>query len=256
VTDPLEAIKDEIEQRKGQYDVLIVMSHVGVFFDEKLCQEIPEIDVILGSHTHHHFNHGEVNNGVLMAAAGKYGHYLGEVNLTIENKKVVTKEATLHPVDTLPVVKTHFDEEGKDLMNKAIINKPVSLSSKTNVITKTTYLLAESVYEFTNADCTIINAGLIVNNVESDQLTEYDIHTMLPHPINLVRVRLKGSELKKIILKIQALNNQSMFLLIMGNIFQMYTYLQFLIYRYGYLLFLLYKMWQYDEVSGHLRLKH
>ena len=31
VTDPLEAIKDEIEQRKGQYDVLIVMSHVGVF---------------------------------------------------------------------------------------------------------------------------------------------------------------------------------------------------------------------------------
>ena len=42
--------------------------------------------MILGSHTHHHFNHGEVNNGVLMAA-GKYGHYLGEVNLTIENKK-------------------------------------------------------------------------------------------------------------------------------------------------------------------------
>lgn len=117
--------------------------------------------MILGSHTHHHFNHGEVNNGVLMAAAGKYGYYLGEVNLTIENKKVVTKEATLHPVDTLPVVKTHFDEEGKDLMKKAIINKPVSLSSKTNVITKTTYLLAESVYEFTNADCTIINAGLI-----------------------------------------------------------------------------------------------
>lgn len=71
-----------------------------------------------------------------MAAAGKYGYYLGEVNLTIENKTVITKEATLHPIDTLPVVKTHFDEEGKDLMNKAIINKPVSLSSKTNVITK------------------------------------------------------------------------------------------------------------------------
>lgn len=33
-----------------------------------------------------------MNNGVLMAAAGKYGYYLGEVNLTIENKKVVSKE--------------------------------------------------------------------------------------------------------------------------------------------------------------------
>ena len=86
MTDPLEAIKDEIEQRKGQYDVLIVMSHVGVFLMKNYVKK-SQIDVILGSHTHHHFNHGEVNNGVLMAAAGKYGHYLGEVNLTIENKK-------------------------------------------------------------------------------------------------------------------------------------------------------------------------
>lgn len=31
MTDPLEAIKDEIQSRQGQYDVLIVMSHVGVF---------------------------------------------------------------------------------------------------------------------------------------------------------------------------------------------------------------------------------
>ena len=48
MTDPLAAIKDEIEAHKGQFDILIVMSHVGVFFDEKLCQEIPEIDVISG----------------------------------------------------------------------------------------------------------------------------------------------------------------------------------------------------------------
>lgn len=27
--------------------MLIVMSHVGIFFDEKLCEELPEIDVIL-----------------------------------------------------------------------------------------------------------------------------------------------------------------------------------------------------------------
>ena len=49
VTDPLAAIKDGIDAQQGQFDILIVMSHVGVFFDEKLCQEIPEIDVILGA---------------------------------------------------------------------------------------------------------------------------------------------------------------------------------------------------------------
>ncbi|WP_426806634.1 bifunctional metallophosphatase/5'-nucleotidase [Staphylococcus capitis] len=203
VTDPLAAIKDEIEAHKGQFDILIVMSHVGVFFDEKLCQEIPEIDVIFGSHTHHYFENGEFNNGVLMAAAGKYGHFLGEVNLTIEHGKVSDKKAKLHPLDALPQVETHFEEEGKALLSEPVIDHHVKLLKKTDVITETSYLLAESVYEFTHADCALVNAGLIVNSIEADKVTEYDIHRMLPHPINLVRVRLTGDELIKVIQKSQ-----------------------------------------------------
>lgn len=203
VTDPLAAIKDEIEAHKGQFDILIVMSHVGVFFDEKLCQEIPEIDVIFGSHTHHYFENGEFNNGVLMAAAGKYGHFLGEVNLTIEHGKVSDKKAKLHPLDALPQVETHFEEEGKALLSEPVIDYHVKLLKKTDVITETSYLLAESVYEFTHADCALVNAGLIVNSIEADKVTEYDIHRMLPHPINLVRVRLTGDELIKVIQKSQ-----------------------------------------------------
>ncbi|WP_426787199.1 bifunctional metallophosphatase/5'-nucleotidase [Staphylococcus capitis] len=203
VTDPLAAIKDEIEAHKGQFDILIVMSHVGVFFDEKLCQEIPEIDVIFGSHTHHYFENGEFNNGVLMAAAGKYGHFLGEVNLTIEHGKVSDKKAKLHPLDALPQVETHFEEEGKALLSEPVIDHHVKLLKKTDVITETSYLLVESVYEFTHADCALVNAGLIVNSIEADKVTEYDIHRMLPHPINLVRVRLTGDELIKVIQKSQ-----------------------------------------------------
>ncbi|MGJ5712400.1 bifunctional metallophosphatase/5'-nucleotidase [Staphylococcus auricularis] len=203
VTDPLEAIKDEVHAHEGDYDVLIVLSHVGVFFDEQLCQELPEIDVILGSHTHHYFEHGAVNNGVLMAAAGKYGHYLGEVTLEIEDKQVTDKTAMLHPLETLPEVETHFDEEGKALMNTPVLSKPTFLPRETDVITRTAYLLAESIYEFSQADATIINAGLIVKSISSDEITEYDIHQMLPHPINAVRIRLSGDVLKAVIDKSQ-----------------------------------------------------
>ena len=138
-----------------------------------------------------------------MAAAGKYGHYLGEVNLTIENKSITRKTACLHPLETLPEVQTNFDEEGKAMMRTPVVNHPLKLDNKTDVITKTSYLLAESVYEFTNADCTIINAGLIVKGIEADEITEFDIHRMLPHPINVVRVKLTGEELKEVIVKSQ-----------------------------------------------------
>ncbi|WP_436966386.1 bifunctional metallophosphatase/5'-nucleotidase [Staphylococcus xylosus] len=222
VTNPLEAIKDEIKANEGAYDLLVIMSHVGVFFDEKLCQEIPEIDLILGSHTHHYFENGEINNGVLMAAAGKYGHFLGEVTLEIENNSIIKKQAILHPLDKLPEVETHFDEEGKMLLNDPVIDHPISLPRRTDTITQTAHILAESVFEFTNADCTIINAGLIVNGVEAERLTEYDIHQMLPHPINAVRIRLSGQELKNVIIKSQKqeyLNEHAQGLGFRGNIF-------------------------------------
>ncbi|WP_436967014.1 bifunctional metallophosphatase/5'-nucleotidase [Staphylococcus xylosus] len=222
VTNPLEAIKDEIKANEGAYDLLVIMSHVGVFFDEKLCQEIPEIDLILGSHTHHYFENGEINNGVLMTAAGKYGHFLGEVTLEIENNSIIKKQAILHPLDKLPEVETHFDEEGKMLLNDSVIDHPISLPRRTDTITQTAHILAESVFEFTNADCTIINAGLIVNGVEAERLTEYDIHQMLPHPINAVRIRLSGQELKNVIIKSQKqeyLNEHAQGLGFRGNIF-------------------------------------
>ncbi|WP_440857829.1 bifunctional metallophosphatase/5'-nucleotidase [Staphylococcus shinii] len=222
VTNPLAAIKDEIKANEGAYDLLVIMSHVGVFFDEKLCQEIPEIDLILGSHTHHYFENGEINNGVLMAAAGKYGHFLGEVTLEIENNSIIKKEATLHPVDGLPEVETHFDEEGKMLLNDSVIDQPISLPRRIDTITQTAHILAESIFEFTNADCTIINAGLIVNGIDAERLTEYDIHQMLPHPINAVRIRLSGLELKNIIIKSQKqeyLNEHAQGLGFRGNIF-------------------------------------
>ena len=50
----------------------------------------------------------------------------------------------------------------------------------------------------------IVNAGLIVNGIEADKVTEYDIHRMLPHPINIVRVRLTGKQLKQVIQKPKA----------------------------------------------------
>ena len=44
---------------------------------------------------------------------------------------------------------------------------------------------------------------MIVQGIQADQVTEYDIHRMLPHPINLVRVKVTGTELKNVIIKSQ-----------------------------------------------------
>ncbi|EZX23546.1 bifunctional metallophosphatase/5'-nucleotidase [Mammaliicoccus sciuri] len=201
VTSPLLALKNEIEQVEESYDVLLVLSHVGIFFDEQICKECPEVDVIFGAHTHHYFENGEEQNGVLMAAAGKYGHYVGKVDLIIENQKVIHKEAEIINSDLIEEVPNDYEEKGKALLNKPILKGNFSLPRRLNSASYTTDLLCESVLEFTGADCAIINAGLIVKGKTGNELTEYDIHQMLPHPINTVSVDLRGVELKQIIYK-------------------------------------------------------
>lgn len=199
VTSPLLALKNEISQLEGEYDVLIVLSHVGIFFDEQLCKECPEIDVILGAHTHHYFENGETRNNVLMAAGGKYGQYVGKVELEIEHNKVINKKAVLVDSESLEEVNVDYEQIGKTLLNRIILNISFSLPRRLYSASYTTDLLCESVLEHTDSDCAIINAGLIVKGKVDNQLTEYDIHQMLPHPINTVSVELSGSELKQII---------------------------------------------------------
>src|SRR5699024_7204520 len=131
--------------------------------------------------------------------AGKYGHFLGEVTLEIDQKKVLDKKEVFYLENTLLEIKTNLEKEDKALLSDQVINRPVDFQRRIDVITKTSYMLAESIFEFTNADCTIINAGLIVKGISADQVTEFDIHQMLPHPINAVRIRLNGLELKNII---------------------------------------------------------
>ncbi len=53
IQEPLQVTEQLVRKLRPEVDVLIVMSHLGLRLDERMAQEIPGIDVILGGHTHH-----------------------------------------------------------------------------------------------------------------------------------------------------------------------------------------------------------
>nr|WP_255731460.1 5'-nucleotidase C-terminal domain-containing protein [Solibacillus sp. MA9] len=59
-------------------------------------------------------------------------------------------------------------------------------------------LFAECMYEYTNADCVMFNAGIFVESLKKGFVSKYDIHKILPHPINVCVVHITGAELKEI----------------------------------------------------------
>jgi 2',3'-cyclic-nucleotide 2'-phosphodiesterase (5'-nucleotidase family) len=84
-----------------QSDIFIALTHIGVNGDIEMANRFPEFDVIIGGDSHTLIEEGEMINSVLVAQAGgnekalslEYPKYLGEIILTLENGRIVNKEA-------------------------------------------------------------------------------------------------------------------------------------------------------------------
>ena len=205
VTPPRNQLIEQVQKLQQQVDIIVCLSHLGITEDELLAKECPAIDVIFGAHTHHIFEQGRYENGVLLTGGGKFGQYTGQ--LTIEwdasTKKVVTKKDRLYENALLPEV----EGENKWLLSlqkqaKTLLEQPEFLLSKP--LNKEWFhrsqlsnLFAECVFDYTKADCVLFNAGIFVESMNKGYVTAYDIHKILPHPINLCVIQLTGNELKE-----------------------------------------------------------
>ncbi|MGE5225087.1 MAG: bifunctional metallophosphatase/5'-nucleotidase, partial [Omnitrophica WOR_2 bacterium] len=84
----------EYLQREGA-GPLVALSHLGLENDRKLAQALPELDVIIGGHSHSTLPAGELVNGVLVAQAGDNARFLGRVDMRVDARsgKVLEKSA-------------------------------------------------------------------------------------------------------------------------------------------------------------------
>jgi len=81
---PLTVARSQIAQLRSQTDVVIALTHIGLREDERLAQAYPELDLIVGGHTHALLNEPKVVNGVPIVQAGggrRLDTYLGFVTL-------------------------------------------------------------------------------------------------------------------------------------------------------------------------------
>lgn len=206
-TDPFLEIKKQLKQLKQQADIVILLSHLGIRDDERMAEQFPELDVILGAHTHHVLEKGKLVNHTLLGAAGKFGYYVGHMTLELdEQKSVMNKKATLYEVDKLPAVENEREQiqsyldTGKDLLKTPVTSLDHTLDSDPFQETELPHLLCQAVREWCQADCAMINAGLLLGPL-TGEVTEYDLLSVCPHPINPCVVELSGEELTKMMVE-------------------------------------------------------
>lgn len=85
----------EFRKLRRKNHVLIGLTHIGADQDEQLAQRMPELDLIIGGHSHTRIDPAEMVNGVLIAQAGSDVRHLGRIELRLHNGRLVEKKGEL-----------------------------------------------------------------------------------------------------------------------------------------------------------------
>jgi 5'-nucleotidase len=209
VTPPFEMLGNIAAEVKKQADLVILLSHLGINEDEKIAQTIPEIDIILGGHTHHLFPEGKRINDTLLCGAGKYGKFIGVVKLEIEESDHTYEAlATVVDVESLPdLEKTKRTLSLLEQQSLATLEAEQIAELKEDLPLQWfspspfAQLLASALKEWCDAEIGMVNAGVLLEPLPKGIVTRKDLHRICPHPINPCKVQLRGTELKEIILQ-------------------------------------------------------
>ncbi|GBG94668.1 5'-nucleotidase [Ligilactobacillus salitolerans] len=200
-------LPDLVQRLRPRVDVLVLMSHLGIDMDRYIARKYPQFDIILGSHTHHLLENGELDGKTLVCAAGKWGQYVGRVDLTLgEDKKISEKIAQTISTLELPEVvgdqneiESYVKQGQQILRSQKVACLPEDYSSS---LVQDYPLMQESlaaVEEATQTKTAILNAGLFLGDLKKGILTKNELHQLLPHPMRMVKVRLTGYNLWRLI---------------------------------------------------------
>ncbi|MBA1435015.1 bifunctional metallophosphatase/5'-nucleotidase [Lactobacillus bombi] len=203
-----------IAQWRPQVDVLILLSHLGINTDRYLCQKYPQLDIIIGGHSHHLLPKGERHNSTLITAAEKYGHYIGNIYLTIKNHQLQKMRAKTVATATLPVKATDeniilaYQQRGEQLLqSRAIAKLPYRLSAQLSAPHPALKLALKALEQATGSPVAMLSSGLFLTDLPAGIITENDLHQQLPHAIHLMKTTLSGQEFWRLMMEVQKNRN-------------------------------------------------
>lgn len=207
IADPLKLLPSLIKEVRQKADIVLLLSHLGLNLDEEIAREMEGIDVIIGGHTHHLLKSGKIVKGTRIVQAGKFGHYIGQIMLEIDD---ATKQIVHCEMGVIDVGQKEESEETRRLLNelehkageilkKEVVYLPEPLPVHWFRESKGALFLADAVREWCGAKMSMVNSGVLLETIPKGKITIGDIHRICPHPINPCVVTIQGNQLKETI---------------------------------------------------------
>ncbi len=205
VKDPESEIQRVLaEESADGYDLVVVLSHLGLNGDRKLASKIRTIDIIVGGHSHTMLRKPSKENETIICQAGDMGKYLGELVIdydvasrtiqSFKGKLIPSKRYPQHP-KIMKLIEHYSRLAGKNLSVRLYtVNTPLRHSLKEeNPIGN---LLADALKDMMKTEIGLINSGVLSGGVEKGAVTKKLLHSLCPSPLNPTYIEVKGIDIQ------------------------------------------------------------
>lgn len=188
-------------KEEQEVDLVVVLSHLGFPQEIKLAGEVDGIDVLLSGHTHNRVYEPAIVNEALIIQSGCHGSFLGRLDLTIEDKKIVDYNHELVLLDEAieedKEMKEHIDEKMAPYREQLdqVIGKTATNLDRSGVLESTMdNLLLQSMLDYSKADMAFSNGWRYGAPIPKGQITEKDLWNIIPVNPPISQTILTGRE--------------------------------------------------------------
>ena len=203
VVDPIETAKELIETlgSKG-IDLFVAVTHMGIGMDRHLAEAVPEIDLIVGGHSHTYMREAEQVNGVWIVHADDHGRYVGVTNFHVENGKITdlnmdyveTLAGKLVPSKDVAAIVDKYESEIAEAMDETIGTLKRAWT-RGGAESNLGNWISDAFRTATGADIAMMNDGGIRKNLDAGPIKVRDIWEISPFGNTLVTFEWTGKEL-------------------------------------------------------------
>lgn len=193
-------------------DVVVMLSHLGLeegdYTSDLVAKGVEGIDVIVDGHSHTTLPEGRMEGETLIVSTGTALKDIGQVELVVEDGKVVSKTATLLGYEAFNEVApkqeiidaiAKVEEAQKPMLEKVVGTTEVKLVGDREVVrtgeSNLGQLATDAMIELTGADVAITNGGGIRASIEAGDITMNNMVTVFPFGNTIMVKEIKGSDL-------------------------------------------------------------
>lgn len=207
VLSPIETLQNIIDKIDSKTDLIIALTHQGFKEDSILAANVNGLDIIIGAHSHTRLRTPRLINDVIVAQAGSNCENLGEINIEVENDKVIKYDGKLiqlwyKPERNYSTKLSRFIDSMDEVIKRDYSKVIAELETdwkRRNGESNIGNFITDAQRFAVHADVAFMNNHGIRKDLSKGPITRMDLFEILPFRNVLTTFQLTGKQIKSII---------------------------------------------------------